>query len=341
MKVRSMLTFAFCVARTVGIWFAITIAAPMAVLAANSSLPKQVQADLLRNQIVADVKTNNLQGALEAIDSYKKLKVPFPTPLSLIEAKVAYAAGDKIRAKKALEAFLKHVDRNSPQYQEALALYPAYQQAAEPLIAKAAQERELARRRAAAKAQARRKQLAAEHQATLERLAAEPLNCASKIKPKDDQAFIATPELAHARGSSISFKGGTDGVAYSIDNLEALKTSNSILHWSLTHSASAGYSGSIRLELLVRPDPFDGTLKGTKMLTVRPLFSGPGAHSINSVEGGYDWTGTATSYVQKNPPLGKYCVVALLEEYNPGACANNEFFCIVDWVAFKDPIVFQ
>jgi hypothetical protein len=325
----------------------LTIVIPMAVLASDGSLPSAVRADILRNQIVADIKANNLQDALNAIDSYKKLKVPFPTPLWLIEAKAAYATGDKIRAKTALESFLSHVDRSSSAYQEALALYPAYNKAAEPLIAKAAEEKEAAHLQAASKAKADRQREAMERRATLRRLLAEPLDCTSKVKQRSDKGFTPTPDLAqavpeaNAENSSIGFQTGADSVAYHFGSYEALKPLAPTLQWTLVHSGDS-YSGTIRVELVARSDAFDGSLTGTKVLSVRPQFSGAGAHSSSQVEGNYTWNLTSIdAYSGAKLPMGKYCVVALLEQFTSGACAQNDFFCVVDWVPFKEPAVIQ
>jgi hypothetical protein len=320
--------------------FAMTVAAPMAVFGADSSLPSAVRADILRNQIVADIKANNLQDALNAIDSYKKLKVPFPTPLWLVEAKAAYATGDKIRAKTALEAFLSHVDRSSSAYQEALALYPTYDKAAEPLIAKAAEEKQAAHLQAVAKLQADRRRAAAVRRVTLQKLLAEPLDCTSKVKQRSEKGFTSTPDLVESQDTSIGFQTGKDSVAYEFDSRKALKPLGPTLHWTLVHSGH--YSGSIRVELMARPDAFDGSLTGTKVLSVRPTFSGNGAYSNNQVEGDYTWSLTSTEYLNgASLPMGKYCVVALLEEFHSGVCARNDFFCVVDWVPFKDPVVIQ
>ena len=111
-----------------GLWLVLGVAV------AQSDLPPAVQADLLRNQIIAQAKANDADGVLVSLDQYHKLvdanKLEFPAPLSWIEAKAANDVGDSKRALAALTVFLRHADRGFAEYKQALALYPAYQQTA-------------------------------------------------------------------------------------------------------------------------------------------------------------------------------------------------------------------
>lgn len=148
--------------------------------AAQSTLPPQVQADLLKQQIVDALKQEDLKAALAAFDKYHALKVKMPPPLLFLEAKAASAAGDPLRAFKSLEAFLKATPQEGKQYSEALTLYPQYETAAGPALEKAKAEAQ-ARAKAAAEAEARaaaeaRAKAEAEAQARAE---AERAACAS------------------------------------------------------------------------------------------------------------------------------------------------------------------
>jgi hypothetical protein len=94
-----------------------------------------VQADLLREKIYAQVKSNDAAAAMVSLDQYHKLaqrlQLRFPPPLYFIEAKTAHEAGDPTRALSALVEFLHRANRHSDQYKEALGLYPQYQQLAQ------------------------------------------------------------------------------------------------------------------------------------------------------------------------------------------------------------------
>lgn len=98
---------------------------------AQSGLPPEVQADILKTRIVESLQKKDLKTALASMDQYRQLKVPMPPNLVFIEAKAAAAVDDPLRAFASLEEFLKTVSHDSPQYKEALALYTPYQKAQE------------------------------------------------------------------------------------------------------------------------------------------------------------------------------------------------------------------
>jgi hypothetical protein len=102
-------------------------------LYAQQGLAPAVQADLLRNQIIAQAKANNEDGVLAALEQYHKLvdanRLEFPVPLYWIEAKAAHDTGDSKRALSSLTQFLNMADHGSAEYKEGLALFPAYQDA--------------------------------------------------------------------------------------------------------------------------------------------------------------------------------------------------------------------
>jgi len=106
---------------------------------AQTGLPPQVQADLLQNQIVAAFKASEFQSVLDKITQYKKLPVTVPASVLIEEAKAANATHDPLRAWNALQATLQVAKRGTPEYQEALALYPEYEKTAAP--ARQAQEK--------------------------------------------------------------------------------------------------------------------------------------------------------------------------------------------------------
>jgi len=111
----------------------VVIVAAVALLAeasfGQSSLPPEVQADIVKVKIIDAAKRSDLRAVLAGIDEINALKVPVAPSLRFLEAKAASQSGDSVRALKALEQFLAASERTGPQYAEALALYPKYQAA--------------------------------------------------------------------------------------------------------------------------------------------------------------------------------------------------------------------
>jgi hypothetical protein len=101
----------------------------------DDALPPEVQADILRTKIINAVrnvdKTHDYRPILDAIAEYKKLAVPMPPILELVEAKAAKNTGDSRHSFDALKSVLAHAPRDSAPYKEALSLYPSYEASAE------------------------------------------------------------------------------------------------------------------------------------------------------------------------------------------------------------------
>lgn len=131
MAMKRRMALPWRVAWGVGAILVLALAGLPAALA-QSNLPPAVQTDLLRDQIYGEAKANDPEAVLRSLDQYKKLDgvVVLPPPLLWIEAKAAHDAGDGKRALDALGSFLASSPRGSAQYNEALASYPTYQQAA-------------------------------------------------------------------------------------------------------------------------------------------------------------------------------------------------------------------
>jgi formylglycine-generating enzyme required for sulfatase activity len=127
--------FSAAVILVIGLRVACGFAAGPPAQGAGLDLPPEVQADIVRNKILAALDAKDLKGALAAIDEYKKLKVEFPSALALAEAKAASQAGEHERALAALKIFLQKSERGSGAYDEALALYPKYERAAKEVEA--------------------------------------------------------------------------------------------------------------------------------------------------------------------------------------------------------------
>lgn len=96
---------------------------------AQTTLPKDVQADLLKVQIFKALQSKDLAVALAKIDEFKNLGVALPPPLALVEAKAASHMNQHVRALAALTSALSGLERGSAQYTEAIALYSQYESA--------------------------------------------------------------------------------------------------------------------------------------------------------------------------------------------------------------------
>ena len=91
-------------------------------------LPPQVQADLLRTEILKALEKREYATVLEGMETYRALEsegVRMPPGLLFAEAEAAKATGDWQRSKSALDAYLLRADPKDPIYGEALKLYPA------------------------------------------------------------------------------------------------------------------------------------------------------------------------------------------------------------------------
>lgn len=110
-----------------GVLCALVFVFPQRLSAQRSSLPPEVQADILKSKILKSLEAKDFKGVLVAADQFEKLKLPVPPPIRFIEAKAAAATVDPIRAFATLQDFMATADRNSKQYKEALDLYPKYE----------------------------------------------------------------------------------------------------------------------------------------------------------------------------------------------------------------------
>jgi hypothetical protein len=96
--------------------------------ASQSTLPPSVRAELLDADITAAIQRHDYATILDKIHTYHSLPgVVFPPPLLVIEAKAAYATGDKQRAKTALERFFNSPSNDPDQHRDAVALYAKIQ----------------------------------------------------------------------------------------------------------------------------------------------------------------------------------------------------------------------
>lgn len=100
--------------------------------ASGPVLNPQVQADLLNRQVVEAYGTGSSSEVLGLIDQYRMLQakgVKIPPAILLVEAKAAASMQDSERALRALGEYLNAASKGDAGYEEALALYPRYQEA--------------------------------------------------------------------------------------------------------------------------------------------------------------------------------------------------------------------
>ena len=101
------------------------IAALLIVLTtpAHSVLPKEVQADLLANEITEAITQKNYARAEKLFNDYEELGLEIPPPLKAPRALAYYQLGKFDLALQELEQYLTAVERGSQGYERALAMY--------------------------------------------------------------------------------------------------------------------------------------------------------------------------------------------------------------------------
>ncbi len=98
---------------------------------AYAQLPPEVQADLLQDAIIEDIKGKNLAAARDNIAKYRALGVNVPPAIMMIDAKVAVALNEPLRAIKVLEDYFKKFGTKDSGYSKALELYKKIKRTAE------------------------------------------------------------------------------------------------------------------------------------------------------------------------------------------------------------------
>jgi formylglycine-generating enzyme required for sulfatase activity len=100
----------------------LAVSVPLAGIAQTAAIPKSVQIDLLKSDILDDVKANKFPEALRKFDELRKLRSTLPPALSFLEAKVADKTGDSLRVVDALADYFNVAARDDKNYAEALNL---------------------------------------------------------------------------------------------------------------------------------------------------------------------------------------------------------------------------
>jgi formylglycine-generating enzyme required for sulfatase activity len=107
--------------------FVVTLAALMApallhISIAQGAMPSSVQIDLIKADILDDVKSNKFQAALSKFDDLRKLEPHLAPPLLFLEAKVADNTGDSLRVVDTLTEYFNQAGREDKNYAAALTL---------------------------------------------------------------------------------------------------------------------------------------------------------------------------------------------------------------------------
>lgn len=106
----------------------------------SAQLPPEVQADLLQDAIIGNINQKDFAAAKGNIAKYRALGVNVPPAIMIIDAKVAVALKESLRAVKILQDYFKQYGTKDSGYQNALTLYKKIK----PALDQAAQEAEQA-----------------------------------------------------------------------------------------------------------------------------------------------------------------------------------------------------
>ena len=90
----------------------------------QSSLPVEVQADLLQQRIVEALESGDSSSVFSGMDAFRELAVAIPPSLFYVEARAAYLQGDFQRSMKAMNTYLRDSDSTDSFYQQAIRFYP-------------------------------------------------------------------------------------------------------------------------------------------------------------------------------------------------------------------------
>lgn len=308
---------------------------PVHKVAAQEGLPRKVQADILNNEIVSDVRRHDLPAALQAIDKYQKLNIKMPPVLLFVEAESAHKVGDPVRALDSLNAFLDVANRKSRDYRRAVELWPQYNTEAAPI--KEREDKVAASSNVACTGARRRLNL----------INTAMFGSIGDIDQGDSSQGNYLPP------ASVSLKLGNH-VAGGISRYN-LAWTVWYKAWIVSKSPTLVPSPPLRVEVWAQSSAFTGTLGGEKLVTITPAFTGPDAASATRVGGTIvsagPWPGGGNQYYTSgsinvvstgtltNPPVGKYCIVIVLEE--EGECPRSGNYCVRDWSTPTKPVLFK
>lgn len=114
-------------------WRVLSIAALVtscSISIAQDGLPDDVQADILKREVIDELKANRFDRVLTKLAEIEVLDTPYPVSLRWIEARIANQLGKHQTAFYALQEFMKTAKRDSDEYASAVSKLSRYQSAA-------------------------------------------------------------------------------------------------------------------------------------------------------------------------------------------------------------------
>jgi len=160
-------------------------------------------------------------------------------------------------------------------------------------------------------------------------------------------ASLYCPQIIGPTIDGIQF---LDTTSYQLGTSTANTAETSTLSWevyyqNINYLPTGSWSGSLRAQLWAVPYSFPGGTKitGYPLGTFTPSFTGPGSYSTNQVYVGAYSTSTISSTASSvTPPVGTYCIIAVVDEYNSlGGCTDPSGYCFEQWIQFPGQVTFR
>ena len=174
------------------------------------------------------------------------------------------------------------------------------------------------------------------------------LECQNASQPAPPPPPPAGLTCAQQTGSGTNGLGwASQTLSYQISTTAADQQSSVSLGWGVQYDnpqlASDAYTGSLRAQLWALPYSYQLPFQGYLIANAYPDFSGAAARSSNQLYNFNSWTGIVSAETGANPPAGSYCMVLVLEEYdpNPQDCSAADHYCVVDFSQFSPAQSFQ
>ncbi len=154
--------------------------------------------------------------------------------------------------------------------------------------------------------------------------------------PSPPPSGLSCPERSGTAINGLSLEGA---VSYSISNATANQSSPRSVTWGVRYNnpslSTSSYTGTLRVKLwaLSSSFPDSGTINGYPLFEGYPNFTGQGARSSSQLYNFYSVTNIVSSGTGTNPPPGRYCIVATLDQFS-STCTSSSGYCYSDWAQF-------